>query len=369
MRPADLDRCVGILNEGGIIILPVDTVYGLAAKGFHPAAFERLDKIKGERRTPYVLAFASVDRLCRLFTDLDLFQRRIIRYLLPGPVTLILPAGESIPAGFRYREQGIGVRVSTDPVLRAVSRALDGPLWATSVNRSTEPAPTQFADIQPGVLKQVDMAFDGGPTIFRQPSTVVDGRRFPYRILRSGPWVNRVEQTLSRCREPVEVLVVCTGNICRSPLAAAMLQGSLGPPEDSLVRVSSAGTSALTGNPATPEIVDIARDWGVDLSNHTARQLTPGMIENADLILAVGPAHAEFILENDANSCSWVRMLGEPIGMDVIPDPYRLDPESYRRVTEMIRRAVEWWSGEIRRLVPREVPGEPARGSADRRAD
>ena len=351
-RPTDIDRIVSVLNEGGIVILAVDTVYGLLTRPFDRSLFDRLDRIKGERRLPYVLAFESYNRFREWYGEIDIIQRRFIRDLIPGPITLIFEVNSDIPTGFRYHGDGIGIRISSDPALRKICQTLNSPLWATSVNRSGEPAPVNFSDIQTTILDQVDLAVDSGPTLFRQASTVIDLRRQPFRIIREGPWMKRVENALNRSAEPIDILVVCTGNICRSPLAAALLQHKIGQPESSGIRVSSAGTSALSGYPATEDMVDIARDWGIDLSGHQARQISHELLKASDLIIVVSPEHRIRLLELDRDADRRIRLLGEPLGEEIIPDPYQSDLKSYQQVADLIAKAVDGWLDEIKRMLP-----------------
>ena len=91
----------------------------------------------------------------------------------------------------------------------------------------------------------------------------------------------------------MRLLVVCTGNVCRSPLAAALFSARLGPDW----QVESAGTAALVGRPMTPPTVDLARAGGVDHVAHEARQLTQPLAESADLILTAGRAHRRQVVE------------------------------------------------------------------------
>jgi protein-tyrosine-phosphatase len=96
------------------------------------------------------------------------------------------------------------------------------------------------------------------------------------------------------------VLLVCTGNTCRSPMAAGILKKMLADAGVEGVAVSSAGTAALEGMPATELAVKTAKDWGIDISNHRSRPVTDEMVAGSDLILTMTPEHRGEILLHDA---------------------------------------------------------------------
>jgi protein-tyrosine-phosphatase len=200
-------------------------------------------------------------------------------------------------------------------------------------------------------LAEADLLVDGGETLYRESSTVIDARAFPFRILRSGPWMDRVAEALKASSEPLEVLVVCSGNICRSPILAGILTSLLGPPETSGVRVSSAGTSAAEGYPASEDMQGIAAEWGVNLSAHRARILDRAIIDRSDIILVAEPKHQAFILAYWPGLRSRRYLAGEPVGLTAIPDPYGADAGSYLTVARMIRQAAQAWADRIRESV------------------
>ncbi len=349
--PVLLDKLIQTLNTGGVIIAASDTVYGLIAKAFDQETFRRLDKIKGRRNLPYAINFASLSGLETWYGKLNPFQRRVAGALLPGPVTLILPFNDRIPNGFRHKKHGLGVRVSSDDLTPELCMQIDAPLWSTSANRSGEPAPAICSRIDKELLDEVDIVLDSGSTEFTEPSTVIDLRRFPYSIPRQGSWLKRVERVLDDSLAPLEVLIVCTGNICRSPLAAALLQHLLGNQHESGVHVSSAGTYASAGLPATYYMIEIAAEWGIDLSEHEGNQLTEEVIHSTDIILTAEPHHRDWIVESFPDAEDRVEMLGYPIGLESIPDPYGSVFEAYERTAELIRLAVTEWQHKLQAII------------------
>ena len=91
------------------------------------------------------------------------------------------------------------------------------------------------------------------------------------------------------------ILIVCTGNTCRSPMAEGILRSLLAERGIDNINVSSAGVGALEGMPATPFAIEAAKVWGVDISSHVARQLNTAIVDDSDLILVMSPEHYEAI--------------------------------------------------------------------------
>jgi len=137
-------------------------------------------------------------------------------------------------------------------------------------------------------------------------------------------------------------LAVCTGNICRSPMAEGILKKFLEGGGDALV--SSSGTHALTGNPASEFSVIACSESGIDISRHRARMLTLEMIESSDVILCMERFHVERVLSIDVSAHERVFNLADFSGvsrMKDIPDPYGCSLREYRECFDDIWRCID----------------------------
>jgi len=140
-------------------------------------------------------------------------------------------------------------------------------------------------------------------------------------------------------------LVVCVGNICRSPMAEALLRRELR--GQSEFTVESAGLGALVGHPASEHSVDLMAEMGEDITMHRARQIHPDMVRDADLVLVMETGHKRAIDDADPTARGKVHRLGEWQGID-IDDPYRRPREAFADALEDIKIGVASWVERIK---------------------
>ena len=141
-----------------------------------------------------------------------------------------------------------------------------------------------------------------------------------------------------------DVLLVCVGNICRSPMAEAVMQNALS--GRAKISVTSAGIGALEEHPAAEHSVALMADRGFDISGHRGRQLTKEIIAEADLILVMESGHKREVLLQDPTARGKVYRLCEWQDED-IPDPYQQPIESFKKALASIDRGVQDWAAKI----------------------
>ncbi|TDQ31648.1 low molecular weight protein-tyrosine-phosphatase [Zeaxanthinibacter enoshimensis] len=140
---------------------------------------------------------------------------------------------------------------------------------------------------------------------------------------------------------PIRILMVCLGNICRSPLAEGILKEMADPEK---IMVESAGTAGYhVGNPPDPRSVSIASKYGIDISTQRCRKFGPSDFEEFDLILAMDRSNYRNILQlaNGEHHYAKVRLLMEelPDGPDEVPDPYYGGQDGFENVFQLVSRA------------------------------
>ena len=140
------------------------------------------------------------------------------------------------------------------------------------------------------------------------------------------------------------VLVVCVGNICRSPTGERLFKRAL--PN---IRVSSAGLGALVGRPADQTASDVAAAHGLSLEGHQAQQLTAEMCRNVDLILVMEKRQIEQVNRIDPAARGKTMLLGHWLNQKEIADPYRKSREAFEEIYGLLENATQKWVNVLSR--------------------
>ena len=185
-RDASIEACVDAVRRGEVVVIPTDTVYGIGADAFDPAAVTAVLEAKGRGRDmpPPVLVpdTRTVDGLAR---DVPQEARQLIDALWPGPLTLVLWAQTSLHWDIGETGGTVALRMPEDDVALAILRET-GPLAVTSANRTGEPAATSVTDAAVQLGPSVSVYVDGGARTSTQPSTIIDCTGERPQVLREG---------------------------------------------------------------------------------------------------------------------------------------------------------------------------------------
>jgi len=359
------DTAAAALRRGELAVLPTETVYGLAGAVTEDAAFDALQRFKGHDPTQpaaFSLHVGSVDAALRLLPESCRSARRLVRKAMPGPLTLLLEVGDTTRAaimqasgwseqvGARLIPRGVlGLRCPDHPLTRGVLEQLSEPVVASSACPPGKRVPQTADEAAAGSEGVASVVLDGGRCRFGKPSTVVRVKGDTVSVAREGVFDERwIRKAMTRT-----ALFVCTGNTCRSPMAAALARRhaaeALGVPEQELdasgVVLKSAGAFAGPGAAATPEAVAAANALGGDLSAHRSRPLAHDMLQEADRVWCMTASHRDAVLQIAPWAQSKVELL-DPRGGD-ISDPYGGDAAEYQRcakqINDLVRERIHQW--------------------------
>jgi L-threonylcarbamoyladenylate synthase len=185
---SDIERAAAALRAGDLVILPTETVYGLAANAADPAAIARIFAAKGRPRFNPLIAHVSDRAMAERVAALPPLAARLSAAFWPGPLTLVVPIADSAAVCDLARAglDTVALRAPAHPLAQAVIGAFGGPVCAPSANRSGRPSPTTFADALEETGDSAAVALDGGPCTVGLESTVVSVIGGEARLLRPG---------------------------------------------------------------------------------------------------------------------------------------------------------------------------------------
>jgi L-threonylcarbamoyladenylate synthase len=185
-RAAGIAAAVKAVLDGGLVVLPTDTVYGIGADAFRPAAVEALLAAKGrDRQMPPPVLVGSVRAAEALADDLGPYGRPLIDEFWPGGLTLICRARLSLKWDIGESKGTVALRMPDHPVALELLKET-GPMAVSSANITGSPAATSAADAREQLGDQIAVYLDAGPATVGTPSTIVDLTGDMPRMLRSG---------------------------------------------------------------------------------------------------------------------------------------------------------------------------------------
>ena len=185
--PEALDAATTVLEAGGVIVSPTDSVYGLvcAATQNNPA-HQRIFEIKNRPATQTLPLFvADPEDLPRYAASVPVWASALVNAYWPGALTLVVTATDALPAEYLAPTGTVALRCPSSALVRELARRV-GPLAQTSANTHGEPSATSGASVEPQIIEAVDLTLDGGPAPIAVASTIVDCTGAVPRVLREG---------------------------------------------------------------------------------------------------------------------------------------------------------------------------------------
>lgn len=346
-------RAAEALEAGRVVAIPTETVYGLAARADDASALARLRAIKtrgqGQALTWHVGRVAALDS----FPRVSPMARRLAQRYWPGPVTLVLPGVPDGLAGIA-QDGWTGARLPAHAGTARLLAQLPFPVAATSANRRGAPPLNSAVEIAREFAGEVDCVLDSGAPRLAEPSLVLRVGPGHFELLRAG----LVDLEALRACAGLRIWFVCTGNTCRSPMAALLARRALSERlevDDARLyefgfEVDSAGVAAGYDAPisehAARVLAELSPSLGAAARAHRAQPAIAEPLARADRVYALTRGHLEVLRSMLPPDRARQAELLDPDGGDV-PDPIGSNLSEYRRcrdhLAELIGRRLDEW--------------------------
>ena len=183
----NINQAADIIQNGGLIAYPTETVYGLGADPYNAEAIQKIFIAKGRAEDKgIILLIRGVDDLSRLVRTVSPTAQILIEAFWPGPLTLVFRANPDLSPALLGGRDTVALRHSSSSIATQLLTALGGPLTSTSANRSAEPPARSASEVQNALGEHLDLILDGGPSDSTIPSTLVDVSTDRTILLREG---------------------------------------------------------------------------------------------------------------------------------------------------------------------------------------
>jgi L-threonylcarbamoyladenylate synthase len=353
-----LNRAADLIKAGGVIVYPTDTLYGFGVNIKNSMAMDKLYELKGrELHKPISLMINTKSQAEALIGQLNPEESRIFDTLLPGKITLLLRKKKNIELAELKGWDKIGFRIPNTKLCHNLVAQVGGPISSTSANFTNQENITTVEQIIDLFGRKIDLILDSGPIDSTKGSSILDTSTSPPTLIREGDISkSEIEERLgheiySDYPRKFVVTFVCTGNICRSPMAEGILKRLISRTKfKDFVDINSAGTLNLGESPAALEAIDVSQDYDIDISEHSSTHIRRDMVRRAHLVICLALNHYNYLTRRYPEFKNKIILLKQWQVKQKLGNPSVADPIGHN--IEFFNRTFKEISNEISRIFP-----------------
>lgn len=267
-----------ILQEGGLVAFPTETVYGLGGDALNPMASKKIYAAKGRPSdNPLIVHIADIDSLTEIAAEIPLKARILAKKYWPGPLTMILPKSDRVPLETTGGLSSVAVRFPSDVIAQKLIQFSGGFVAAPSANTSGRPSPTTAEHVEEDLGDAIDMIIDGGPVGIGLESTIVDFTEEIPVVLRPGYIsLEMLQETLGEVRMDKGLLI--TDNSIH-PKAPGMKYRHYAPKADLIIVEGPEELVINKINELSQKAADSGKEAGIIAADETAELYHYGVVK------------------------------------------------------------------------------------------
>jgi tRNA threonylcarbamoyl adenosine modification protein (Sua5/YciO/YrdC/YwlC family) len=324
-------------REGKIVVFPTEAVYSMGAPMSLPGVFERLTALKANEKESLSIFIGEWEMIDYLQIERTAAFRYLTREFWPGPLTLIVKNRDGSKVSLRFPKHILATAL--------INQTGEAFIAATASAKKSQ-APKTIEQVRCEFDESIEFMIDGGPTEFGEEPTIVDitDEKNP-KVIHKAAQGDEIQKAVEKIKSGnffrKKILVVCTGNSCRSPMAEGWLRDEFERLNlTDQIEVSSCGVGARGGMTATPEAVLVMKNREIDITSHRSQSCSREDVMNSDLILAMGQQHYVFIT-------GMVPMAKPKIKVLNILDPIGMSLPVYENVMNEIEKKIKAFWNEV----------------------
>jgi len=363
-----LKKAAAVIKSGGLVVYPTDTLYGFGVNIFNDEAMDRLFKIK-QRHTgkPISILLNDIKQAEKLIGNLSLDELKAAKLFFPGKITLLFERKIDNKVPRLNHLKKIGFRIPDSKLTQLLVDYVGSPISTTSANISTKDNVKDIEELISSFGDTLDLILDAGPVKDTKGSSVLDMTTEPPTLLRKGEIprkeiVKKLGYDIStNYSRKFVITFVCSGNICRSPMAAGILKKLLARTKfKDVVEVNSAGTLKLPESMAHVHAARVSQTNGIDIDNHLSRHIQGRIIREANIIFALALDHTKYLKSHFPEFKNKVVLLKQWKKMQHLTNPSVADPigheidtfeETFKEIQKEMKRVFPAILNQIKNYV------------------